>query len=103
MKAAAVLGTVLLVLLTPPAFLYGLFAFTPTIGCEDSNTGVCAYGQLPMMLNLLGLPVLVLVALLGTWVGRTGRSTRPPRFLVPYVGILAVLGLEYLGYAIASS
>ncbi len=100
MKAAAVIGTILLLVLTPVAFMYGLFAFTPTIGCKDSNTGVCSYGQLPMLLNLCGLPVVVLVALIGTWIRKTGR---PPRFVVPYLGVVAVLGLEYTGYVIAST
>jgi hypothetical protein len=83
----AVAGTVVLLFGACVAMVLGILAFTPTTSCDNSNTGVCAYGQLPMMLVLIGTPVVVIGTLLGTWVGALPK----PRAAFPYLGLALVV------------
>ncbi|WP_077011640.1 hypothetical protein [Saccharothrix sp. ALI-22-I] len=98
MKGLAVLGTVLLCVWAPVAMVYGLMAFTPTGSCEYSVSGVCAYGQLPMVLAAGGTALVWAVAVVLTWAGTRGR----PRAVVPYAGIVLIFGLLFAAGRIAA-
>lgn len=90
-------GTVLLCLFAPVALVYGLVAFTPTVSCEYSVSGVCSYGRLPMVVAAGGTALVWAVSVVLTWAGTRGR----PRVYVPYAGIVLIALLLFAAGRVA--
>ncbi|MFF5096146.1 MULTISPECIES: hypothetical protein [Actinosynnema] len=97
-RVLAIIGTVLLGLFAPLAFLYSVMAFTPTGSCTGSSGGgACAHGGAPMVIGMAGVAVFALVGFVGTWAGRGA-----PRAGMPYLGLAGAVVSVYIASSIMS-
>jgi hypothetical protein len=95
----AVAGTIALVFGAGLAMLFGILVFTPTGSCDVPKAGACAFGQLPMKMMLFGTPLVVVGAVLTTWV----KAMDKPRAEYPYVGLAAVVLVFVAALTVASA
>ncbi|WP_199440820.1 hypothetical protein [Umezawaea beigongshangensis] len=89
-NAVALVGCLLLGIVTALCVFFGILGFTPMGACEPGATsGACAYGRAGTVVAFVAIPAVALVSVLATWVG----ARRGPRVAWPYVGLVVTVAM----------